>query len=120
MCARHRLEKEAPLSGEGNPVRASAPRLHRARIAAKQWRYLYEAFYPALGAWTSRQYGAHLGKLQDALGEIHDAGVSLQRGTGLLEHAPPAAILSVFHMRERTERKRPAKSLRWIRRHQAI
>ena len=43
-----------------HPKRSPAPQLHRARIAAKQWRYLYEVFYPALGARAGKRYWAHL------------------------------------------------------------
>lgn len=113
------LRKRALQLGR-NPARASVPRLHRARIAAKQWRYLYEAFYPAMGVRASKRYRAHLGRLQEALGEIHDAGVALKRTGRLLEDAPPTAILSAFHIREHVARKRATKSLRWIRRHKAV
>lgn len=102
-----------------HPKQAAAPRLHRARIAAKQWRYLYEGFYPALGAQAPKRYRTHLRKLQDALGEIHDANVSLERAMELFDTAPPASIVSIFHMRERAARNRAAKGLRWIRGHRA-
>lgn len=100
-----------------HPKRASAPQLHRARITAKQWRYLYEAFYPALGAQAPKRYRAHLRKLQDALGEVHDASVSLDRAASLLDVPPPVSIVSAFHKRTDTARKRAAKGLRWIRAH---
>lgn len=101
------------------PKRASSARLHLARIAAKQWRYLYEAFYPALGVRASSRYGAHLRKLQDALGEVHDAGVSLARATEVVKKPPPASLVSAFHIRACAARKRAAKQLRWIRDHGA-
>ena len=97
------------------PKRASAPRLHRARIAAKQWRYLYEAFYPALGVRAPKRYRAQLRKLQDALGEVHDVEASLARLAQLMTASPPASIVSAFHKRAAAARKRAAKSLRWVR-----
>jgi len=102
------------------PKRAPPARLHRARIAAKQWRYLYEAFYPALGARASKRCHAHLRKLQDALGEAHDAGISLERATGVVKEAPPASIVSAFHKRARAARRRAARRLDWIRDHAAV
>lgn len=102
-----------------HPKRSPAPQLHRARIAAKQWRYLFEAFYPALGAEAPKPYRRHLRKLQDALGEVHDAGVSLDRVAGLLDAPPPRSIVSVFHKRDGAARKHAAKGLRWIRSHRA-
>ncbi len=102
-----------------HPRRSSAPRLHRARIAAKQWRYLYEAFYPALGARAAKRYRRHLRKLQDALGEVHDASVSLERLTGLMEAPPPLSIVRAFHKRAQVARTLAAKELRWVRAHRA-
>jgi len=103
-----------------HPKRASAARLHRARIAAKQWRYLYEAFYPALGARAAKRYRKRLRKLQDALGEIHDATVSLERAVSLVNEAPPTSVVNAFHMRARAARKRTAKGLHWMRGHAAV
>ena len=102
-----------------HPKRSPAPQLHRARIAAKQWRYLYEVFYPALGARAGKRYWAHLRKLQDALGEVHDASVSLDCVADLLDIPPPPSVVSTFHKRARTARKQTAKGLRWIRSHKA-
>ncbi|MCT7325697.1 CHAD domain-containing protein [Ralstonia mojiangensis] len=102
-----------------HPRRLSAPRLHRARIAAKQWRYLYEGFYPALGAHAAKRYRKHLRKLQDALGEVHDASVSLKCVARLLDAPPPLSVVSAFHKRARAARGRAAKGLRWIRSHKA-
>ncbi|PLC40027.1 metal-chelation protein CHAD [Ralstonia pickettii] len=101
------------------PTRSPAPRLHRARIAAKQWRYLYEAFYPALGAHAAKRYRRHLRKLQDALGEVHDASVSLDCVADLLKLPPPLSIVNVFHKRADSARRRAAKELRWVRSHPA-
>ncbi|CAJ0901050.1 hypothetical protein R20233_04564 [Ralstonia sp. LMG 32965] len=101
------------------PRRSSAPRLHRARIAAKQWRYLYEAFYPALGAHAAKRYRRHLRKLQDALGEVHDASVSLACVADLVKVPPPLSIVNVFHKRADSARRRAAKELRWVRSHPA-
>lgn len=102
-----------------HPKQSPAPQLHRARIAAKQWRYLYESFYPALGARAGKRYRTHLRKLQDALGEVHDASVSLDCVADLLDIPPPPSIVSTFHKRARTARNRAAKRLRWIRSHKA-
>lgn len=102
-----------------HPRRSPAPRLHRARIAAKQWRYLYEAFYPALGAHAAKRYRRHLRKLQDALGEVHDASVSLDCVADLLKAPPPLSIVSAFHKRAASARRRAAKELRWVRSHPA-
>ncbi|CAJ0888666.1 CHAD domain-containing protein [Ralstonia flatus] len=98
-----------------HPRRSPASRLHRARIAAKQWRYLYEAFYPALGAHVAKRYRRHLRKLQDALGEVHDASVSLACVADLLKASPPLSIVSAFHKRAESARQRAAKELRWVR-----
>ena len=103
-----------------HPKRATAARLHRARIAAKQWRYLYDAFYPALGARAAKRYRKHLRKLQDALGEIHDASVSLERVVSLANEAPPDSVVNAFHMRARAARVCTAKGLRWMRGHAAV
>ncbi|NMV40730.1 CHAD domain-containing protein [Ralstonia insidiosa] len=103
-----------------SPKQASPARLHRARITAKQWRYLYEAFYLALGAQASKRCPAHLRKLQDALGEVHDAAISLERAAGVVKDVPPASIVSAFHKRARVARKRAARQLRWIREHPAV
>lgn len=103
-----------------HPKRSSAPRLHRARIAAKQWRYLYEAFYPALGAHAAKRYRSHLRKLQDALGEVHDASVSLDCVADLLDEPPPLSIVSAFHKRASAARKRAGRGLRWVRSHKAL
>jgi len=100
--------------------RASPAQLHLARIAAKQWRYLYEAFYPALGAQASNRYCGHLRKLQDALGEVHDAGVSLSRAAEVVKKPPPASLVSAFHIRARAARRRAARQLCWIRGHAAV
>ena len=102
-----------------HPKRSSAPRLHRARIAAKQWRYLYEAFYPALGAHAAKRYRNHLRKLQEALGEVHDASVALDCVADLLGAPPPLSIVNAFHKRACTARDRAAKGLRWMRSHKA-
>jgi len=102
-----------------HPRRLSAPRLHRARIAAKQWRYLYEAFYPALGANVAKRYRSHLRKLQDALGEVHDASVALDCVAGVLDATPPLSIVNAFHKRASSARGRAAKGLRWMRSHKA-
>ena len=102
-----------------HPKRSSAPRLHRARIAAKQWRYLYEAFYPGLGARIGKRYRSHLRKLQDALGEVHDASVALDCVADLLDAVPPPSIVNAFHKRASTARRRVAKGLRWVRSHKA-
>lgn len=100
--------------------RASPAQLHLARIAAKQWRYLYDAFYPALGVQASNRYCGHLRKLQDALGEVHDAGVSLARAAEVVKTPPPASLVSAFHIRARAAQKRAARQLRWIRDHAAV
>lgn len=102
-----------------HPKRAPAPQLHRARIAAKQWRYLYEAFYAALGAEAPKRYRRRLRKLQDALGEVHDAGVSFDRIAHLVADPPPASIVNAFHKRDQAARSNAAKGLRWIRAHRA-
>jgi len=103
-----------------HPKRATAARLHRARIAAKQWRYLYDAFYPALGVRAAKRYRKHLRKLQEALGEIHDASVSLERVALLVNEAPPASVVNAFHMRARAARTCAAEGLRWMRGHAAV
>lgn len=102
-----------------NPKRAPPERLHRARIAAKQWRYLYEAFYPALGVTAPKRSYMHLRKLQEALGEVHDADISLARALDVAPEAPPASIVNAFHIRAVAARARAAKQLRWIRSHRA-
>ncbi len=101
------------------PKHASTARLHRARIAAKQWRYLYESFYPALGVHASKRRCKHLRALQDALGEIHDADASLARLAEACGAEPPATIVTIFRGRAGVARARAAKQLRWIRTHAA-
>lgn len=102
-----------------HPKRAPAPRLHRARIVAKQWRYLYESFYLTLGIRAPKRYRTHLRKLQDALGEVHDAEISLDRVAGLLRNPSPSSVVNVIHKRADEARKRATKGLRWIRGHKA-
>ncbi|WP_296223476.1 CHAD domain-containing protein [Ralstonia sp. UBA689] len=101
------------------PKRAPPERLHRARIAAKQWRYLYEAFYPALGVTAPKRRYMHLRKLQEALGEVHDADISLARAQDVAPEAPPASIVNAFHIRATAARGCAARELRWIRSHRA-
>ncbi|MGM3274461.1 CHAD domain-containing protein [Ralstonia sp. 24A2] len=113
------LRKRLIDRGRG-PKRASPARLHRARITAKQWRYLYEAFYLALGVQAPKRCHAHLRKLQDALGEVHDADISLEHAAGVVKSAPPASIVSAFHKRARVARKHAALQLRWIRDHSVV
>ncbi|WP_287278569.1 CHAD domain-containing protein, partial [Ralstonia pickettii] len=110
------LQKKLIRRGR-RPKRSSAPRLHRARIAAKQWRYLYEAFYPALGAHASKRYRKHLRNVQDPLGEVHDASVSLDSVAALLEVPPPLSIVNAFHKRACRARRQAAKDRRWVRSH---
>lgn len=117
--ARARALRKRVLKQGRRPKRASTAQLHRARIAAKQWRYLYESFYPALGAHASKRRCKHLRALQEALGEIHDADASLARLAEASATEPPSAIAAIFHRRAAVARARAAKQLRWIRAHAA-
>lgn len=117
--ARARALRKKVLKQGRRPKHASAAQLHRARIAAKQWRYLDESFYPALGAHASRRRCKHLRALQDALGEIHDADASLARLAEACGAEPPAAIAAIFHGRADVARARAARQLRWVRAHAA-
>jgi len=117
--ARAEVLRQKLIRDGRRPRRASPARLHRARIAAKQARYLYEAFYVALGAHAPKRHRAHLRRLQDALGEVHDADVSMQRAVRAAGSEPPPSIVSTFHIRADGARARAAKQLRWIRAHPA-
>ena len=118
--ARARALRRRVIKRGRRPKRASATQLHQARIAAKQWRYLYESFYPALGARASKRRRNHLRVLQDALGEVHDADASLARLRQAQRAAPPAAVIDAVHARAIAARANAAKQLRWVRTHPAI
>jgi len=53
-------------------------RLHAVRIAAKHLRYALEALEPIAGRWA-RKAARRVGKLQDVLGEEHDAAIVVAR-----------------------------------------
>jgi CHAD domain-containing protein len=65
----------ARAAGRLGPESADAD-LHRLRIEVKRVRYAAEVFTPTFGA-RARRFAAAAGKLQDLLGEHHDAAVSL-------------------------------------------
>lgn len=113
--SRARVLRKKVLKRGRKPKHAPAAELHRARIAAKQWRYLYESFYPALGAHASKRRCHHLRSLQDALGEIHDADASLARLAEAAGIEPPVAIAALFHARAEIARAHAARQLRWVR-----
>lgn len=87
--------------------------LHRARIAAKRCRYAVLALVPLLGDEPART-AALLGRLQDTLGEQHDAVLAAE---WLSEHAGPdtafAAGVLFGAERERAERGRSLWQKRW-------
>ncbi len=87
--------------------------LHRARIATKRCRYAVLAMVPLLGAEPART-AALLGRLQDTLGEQHDAVLA---AAWLREHAGPetgfAAGVLFDVERERAERGRGRWRKRW-------
>ena len=56
--------------------------LHRIRIEAKQVRYAAESLLPVAGK-RARRFAARVARLQDALGEQHDAAAASQRLRGL-------------------------------------
>jgi CHAD domain-containing protein len=62
----------APFVGE-----ASLQRLHRLRIAGKRLRYAIESFQGGL-AGSVKEVTAPLRDMQDALGELHDADVTIE------------------------------------------
>ncbi|MEZ0189042.1 metal-chelation protein CHAD [Ralstonia solanacearum] len=113
--SRARVLRKKVLKRGRKPKHAPAAELHRARIAAKQWRYLYESFYPALGAHASKRRCNHLRSLQDALGEIHDADASLARLAEAAGIEPPVAIAALFHARAEIARAHAARQLQWVR-----
>jgi CHAD domain-containing protein len=73
-----RLERKARKRGR-RFKRLDAQRRHKFRIATKKLRYAVKSFAPLFE--RTRRYQSRLGKLQDALGEDHDAVVT----PGLLE-----------------------------------
>lgn len=70
---------------------ASAERLHELRIAAKHLRYTLELYEPALGE-TTRSLLKQVTKLQEHLGNLHDADVALAYlGAASATHVTPTA-----------------------------
>ncbi|HEX6749070.1 MAG TPA: CHAD domain-containing protein [Longimicrobium sp.] len=105
---RKALELAADLERRLAAVRAidDQDEAHRARIAAKRLRYLVEPFADELEG--APELVKRLKRLQDALGEMHDADVLLARvadqrdGDG--DAAPGMAALRELLLRERGER----------------
>ena len=70
-----------PVEGLGDDP--SADELHRVRIKAKRCRYALEAVAPAFGP-AAKSRAKAIARLQDVLGELHDAAVISHR----LEQTP--------------------------------
>lgn len=110
VFGRKALELAADLERRLAGVRSIADqeRAHRARIAAKRLRYLIEPFAGELGG--APELVKRLKRLQDALGDMHDADVLLARisgngdGDGDAAEEPGIATLREMLERERGER----------------
>jgi hypothetical protein len=68
----------AARSSDRTKTRLTNRELHRIRIRAKRSRYAAEAFAPVAGR-TARTFAERMKRLQDLLGEQHDAVVNEQR-----------------------------------------
>jgi len=101
-----RLERKALKRGR-HFAQLSAQRRHKFRIATKKLRYAVKLFAPLFE--RTKRYQSRLGKLQDALGEDHDAVVTpglldeIRHGTGSAE--TDRAIAAVL---QEQRRRRPA------------
>jgi CHAD domain-containing protein len=82
-----RLRKRVRNCGE----EPSDEQLHAVRIAAKHYRYALEAFEPVT-ARRMRKVAHRVQRLQDVLGEEHDAAVAEQRLRGLAAEAKLAFV----------------------------
>lgn len=96
---------------------------HRIRIAGKRLRYLLDVFEGLYGP-AARDYGRALAKMQNVLGEFHDAAVREQHFAELVSRSnlPPATVFVIGRLVERDSlafercRRRFAKAYRRIRR----
>ncbi|HEX8903359.1 MAG TPA: CHAD domain-containing protein, partial [Longimicrobiaceae bacterium] len=111
VFGRKALELAADLEARLAAVRSidDQDEAHRARIAAKRLRYLAEPFAVELEG--APELVKRLKRLQDALGEMHDADVLLARvarasgdGDGEVTAAPGNAAHAAMLERERAER----------------
>jgi CHAD domain-containing protein len=91
-----RLDRKAKKASRS---KATDHQLHRARIAAKQARYATETAATAFGV-TAARLAAQAERVQDVLGEQHDAVVAAAEVASLARKAasPPAAFaLGILH-----------------------
>lgn len=75
---------------------------HRVRVAGKRLRYLLDAFESLYGP-AAREYCKTLSKMQDVLGEFHDASVREQRFSELVTRTafPAATAFAIGRIVER-------------------
>jgi CHAD domain-containing protein len=101
-----RLERKARKRGR-HFARLSAQRRHKFRIATKKLRYAVKLFAPLFG--ETKRYQSRLGKLQDALGEDHDAVVTPSLLDELARHtATPGLGSAIAALLDWHRHRRPA------------
>jgi triphosphatase len=100
------LERKARRRGR-HFKRLDAKRRHKFRIATKKLRYAVKLFAPLFDG--PKRYQARLGKLQDALGEDHDAVVTPGLLEGIAQHAPaPELNAAIAALLDWQGQRRPA------------
>ncbi len=96
------LVRRIPDARRGDPEKG----IHDLRVAVKRFREAFRLFRPVFRKKTFRKHRTWIEQLNDALGEVRDRDVALERLaklTSLLgDHAPP----SVKRLRERLESER--------------
>lgn len=85
----HRLD--AAIAGLDDPP--SDADLHRIRIQAKRTRYAMNAAQPVIGR-SAAVHAAAIAKLQDVLGNLHDAVVAEQWLRQAADHQPESAMVA--------------------------
>ncbi|HVT51901.1 MAG TPA: CHAD domain-containing protein [Dongiaceae bacterium] len=111
-----RLERKARRRGR-RFRRLDARRRHKYRIATKKLRYAVKFFAPLFDG--TRRYQSRLGKLQDALGEDHDAVVTPGLLDDLARHAAAPEVdyaVAAFLAAQKDRRPALRKALRKRRR----
>lgn len=98
-----KLRKRARRIGKDS----AAEEFHEVRIRAKRLRYTLDAFEPLYGE-AGRAFMRALGKLQDILGEFHDASVREVQFAALANDAAPLPSSASFVMGRLAERDRRA------------
>jgi len=123
--AAHRIERAwRRLRRRGRAVGEGAPDadLHRLRLDGKRLRYLLELFRSLLPPAEAARLVKRLKKLQDSLGDFHDAAVQEEllraaaRDLAGRRDVPAETLLAVGRLVERLERKRERLRPRILRR----